>query len=128
MFEAVSTAIVNRTREEWVDTDVVFDNEQYNQKRGTSFVRVQIDWVSSNYVGVSTRRTGSGYAMFEICTPAYKGALEALEIADGLSAIFNGWHVLGIAMGASYTQRVGEFNEWYKINLVIPFDYTECAT
>lgn len=126
MFDKVYQVTEDRMTANWVASDLVKDNVEYTPTPGTDFVRIQVEWSGSNNISVGYRTRGVGLVYFHVCTTLGKGTKPATLLADAIKTLFGNQQVDGVEYLAPYIQRVGEQEEWYQINVLIPFKYDEC--
>jgi len=126
MFEAANILIEDRLRTKWLDTLIDWDNVEFNPVRGTSFVRLQIEWVDANAVSVGGRNRGDGYINLSVFVPSNTGTQTATKMADDLAAIFDKWDTGNLRFKIARITRVGEQEQWYRLDVLVPFTYDEC--
>lgn len=126
MFEAANTLIEDRLRALWTDTLIDWDNVEFKPVRGTAFVRLQIEWVDANVVSVSGRDRGEGYINLSVFIPSNTGTEAISTICDDLATIFNKYDTGNLRFKIARTIRVGEQEQWYRRDVIIPFTYDEC--
>jgi hypothetical protein len=126
MFKDAIALIEKRLAAQWTDTAIDYDNVNFKPTLGTSFVRVQVEWVSTDRVSIGGRVRGSGYIDLSIFAPVNKGVQDVNKIADDLAAIFDGYHSDGLVCNVSRTVRVGQQEEWYQLKVITPFIFDQC--
>ena len=126
MFKAVTQLIETHLSASWNQTPIAFDGVEFSPTRGTPFVRLQVEWVDTAQVSIGNMVRGEGYAMFSVFTPSNQGSQPALNFADQLAAIFTKWTDGGLTLFLARTVRVGMHDEWYQVNVLIPFKYDKC--
>lgn len=126
MFEQATQIIEERLRDNWVETPIDYDNVEYNPIRGTAFVRLQIEWTSTNLTSITGRAKGEGYIDLSIFVETNTGSIAVNAFADSLSLLYNRFMSGRLICGAARTVRVGEQDNWYQLKVQIPFTYDEC--
>jgi len=126
MFEAANTLIEDRLRANWVATPIDWDNVEFNPVRGASFVRLQTEWTDTNSVSVSGRDRGEGYITLSVFVPANTGTEAVSKMADDLAAIYNKWTTGALKFLVGRTVRIGQQEQWYRLDVIVPFTYDEC--
>jgi len=126
MFEAATSSIEDRLRANWTDTLIDWDNVEFTPVRGVSFVRLQIEWTSTDTVSVGGRDRGEGYINLSVFVPANTGTEVVTKMADDLSVIFNKWDDGSIRFKVARTIRIGQQEQWYRLDVLVPFTYDEC--
>lgn len=126
MFEVANTLIEDRLRDSWSDTDIDWDNVEFTPVRGTAFVRLQTEWVDANVISIGGRNRGTGYINLSVFVPSNTGTVTVSNMADSLSAIFNKWESGNLKFLVARTVRIGEQNQWYRLDVLVPFLYDEC--
>jgi hypothetical protein len=126
MFSEANTLIETRLGSNWNTTPIQYDNVTYRPTIGTSFVRLQIQWVDAGAVGMGGRARGVGYIDLSIYEANNTGAYAAAVKADALAAIFNRYATAALKCKYAKIQRVGEIEAWYLVKVIIPFSYDAC--
>jgi len=126
MFEAAIILIENRLRDNWTDTLIDWDNVEFTPVRGVSFVRLQTEWTDTNSVSVGGRDRGEGYVNLSIFVPANTGTEVVSKMADDISIIYNKWSTGDLKFHVARTVRIGQQEQWYRLDVLVPFTYDEC--
>lgn len=126
MFEAANTLIEDRLRALWSTTLIDWDNVEFAPIRGTSFIRLQIEWIDANVVSVGGRNRGEGYINLSVFTPSNTGTEIISTMCDDLATIFNKYDTGNLRFKIARTIRVGEQEQWYRRDVIVPFTYDEC--
>ncbi len=126
MFEVANTLIEEKLRADWIDTLIDWDNVEFNPVRGVAFIRLQTEWVGTLSISVGGRDRGAGYVNVSIFVPANTGTESATVMADQIAAIFNKWESGGLRFNVAKTRRIGQQEQWYRLDVEIPFAYDEC--
>lgn len=126
MFEQADALIVDRLDDNWNETPIDFDNMEFVPIRGIAFIRLQIQWAVTELTSIGGRAKGEGFIDISIFVPSKTGTRRAARMADDLSYIFNRWASGTLEFKAATVQRVGEYNEWFQIKVLVPFKYDEC--
>lgn len=126
MFKEANDLIEARLFDNWVTTPIDYDNVEYNPVRGTAFVRLQIEWTSTDVISIGGLARGVGYIDLSIFVPNNTGTSMVNGLADNLASLFNKWKSGGLKCLAARTLRVGKQEEWYQLKVTIPFTYDEC--
>ena len=127
MFEEAHLYIEDRLTDNWAETPIDLDNQEFTPIRGISFVRLQILWAVTNPTSIGGRVLGSGFIDISIFTPSGTGSRRAFRMADDIGAIFNKWQYLALKTGVANIQRAGNEKEWYQVKAIVPFTYEECV-
>jgi hypothetical protein len=126
MFEDPIAIIEQRLASSWSTTVVDYDNTSFKPVLGTPFVRLQVEWVSTNQVSIGGRVRGEGYIDLSIFVPANTGTRVANGMADDLAAVFNRYASGGLQCKVARTVRVGQQEEWYHLKVLTPFIFDQC--
>ncbi len=126
MFEEATTIIESRLIDNWLATPIDFDNVGFKPVRGTAFIRVQVVWVDTTNVSVGGMDRGTGYVLFSIFTPVGEGSKQALAYADQLAFLYNRYTSGNLTCNSASTNRIGQVEEWYQVNALVPFKYDNC--
>ncbi len=126
MFEEPTALIEKRLADNWVTTKIASDGMEFNPVRGVSYVRLQTEWADTNQISIGGMERGIGYIMVSVFTPHGKGSRPALVLADELRLLYNKWISGKLSFGVARIIRVGEKDEWYQVNVLVPFKYDEC--
>lgn len=126
MFEEVTNLIEGRFLSEWDGDNVQYDNVQYRPVVGQPFVRLNIQWVDTNIVSIGGRIKAEGYVQVGVFIPSNTSTVSALKMADQVGNIFNKWQSGNLIFTVARIIRVGNFKEWYQVNVLIPFTYAKC--
>jgi hypothetical protein len=126
MFEAANTLIETRLKTRWTTTKIDWDNVEFNPVRGTSFVRLDIEWIANSSISIGGLDRGEGYINLSIFVPSNTGTKVITSMADSLSAIFRKWTSGNLQFGVPRIIGKGEQEEWFRNDLIIPFKYDEC--
>ncbi len=126
MFNAANILIEARLRNNWTETLIDWDNVEFNPVRGTPFVRLQTEWVDTVVKGVNGRSRGEGYINLSVFVQLGTGTNRITEMASDLSDIFNRWDNGSLKFGVARIMRIGEQEQWYRLDVIVPFIYDEC--
>lgn len=126
MFERTYKAIEKRVQDNWVTTPVDYDNGKFTPTAGTPYIRLQIEFAGSDQISVGGLERGVGLIYVSIFVTKGDGSRAATTLADTIRTLFKNQYDDGVRYLASYLQRVGEQNEWYQLNVLIPFKSDEC--
>lgn len=126
MFEAANTLIEDRLRTLWTDTLIDWDNVEFTPVRGTPFVRLQIEWTDAIVTSIGGRNRGEGYINLSAFIPSNTGTESISTTCDDLATIFNKWDTGNLRFKIARTVRIGEQQQWYRRDVIVPFTYDEC--
>ena len=126
MFEAANTLIEDRLRALWSGTLIDWDNVEFAPVRGIPWVRLQIEWVDANQISAGGLDRGDGYINLSSFVASNTGTLNVSIMCDQLAAIFNKWNTGALRFKVARTVRVGEQEQWYRRDVLVPFTYDEC--
>ncbi len=126
MFETTYTAIETRLQSNWADTPIDFDNTPYTPVRGTPFIRLQVEWATTSNISIGGLQRGEGLVYISVFVPTDGGSRQASVLADKLFTIFSNQQDGNVKYYAPYLQRVGQVQEFYQINVLVPFASDEC--
>lgn len=128
MFSEATTLIENRLEAMWTTTPIDWDNFDYDPKYGTTFVRLQIEWVDTKTASVGGRDRASGYVTLSLFVPFNSGMQSVSAICDDLAAIYNKWDTGNLKFLVGRVIRRGRQEEWFRMDVVTSFTYDECNT
>jgi hypothetical protein len=129
MFEAANNLIETRLKAQWGSTTAIdWDNVEFRPVIGTPFIRLLIDWTDNNSISIGGLDRGEGYINISIFETANKGTKHVTSMADSLSAIFRKWSSGGLQFRVPRIITIGKQEEWYRLDVIIPFKYDECNT
>lgn len=126
MFENANLKIEQMLQAGWTTTPIDFDNVTYSPKRGVPWVRLQVEWTSTNSVSIGGLDRGEGYVDLSIFVPTNTGTITANRMADSIAEIYEKVQDGGLKFKVGRTQRIGQQEEWYQLKVLIPFTYDEC--
>jgi hypothetical protein len=126
MFEEAVRYIETHLSDNWVLTPIDFDNAPFESNAGEAFLRCQVEWASTEQIGVGGRYRGEGIVLISVFSPANSGSRNANEMADDIAAMFNLYQYNGLKCRFASTMRIGQYREWYQINVIVPFQYDDC--
>ena len=126
MFEQANFIIENHLADNWSATLIDYDNIEFNPIRGTSFIRLQVEWVDANVTSIGGRTKGEGYIDLSIFVPSNSGTEAAFLMADELAVLFNRFQSGALRFNVARTVRVGKQEQWYHIKVLVPFTYDQC--
>jgi len=127
MFNEPTELIEARLKANWTDTLIDWDNVEFNPVTGTAFIRLQIEWTDTNTKSIGGRNVGEGYTNISIFYPYNKGIAKISKMADDIAAIFDKWDIGPLKFKVSRTVRIGQQEEWYRLDVITPFTYEECS-
>ena len=127
MYEAITSLVENQLRDNWADTLVDWDNVEFTPVIGTAFIRLQIEITNADSISIGRRDRADGYINVSIFVPANTGSVQANAFVDKIGVIFNRWITTAIKFGIARTQRVGQQESWYRLDVVVPFTYDMCV-
>jgi hypothetical protein len=128
MFEDAISIIENHLVDNWSRTPIDYDNVEFSPVRGTPFVRLQVEWVNTTLTSIGGRAKGEGYIDLSIFVPANTGTTISSSMADELATMFNRLLNGALHCQVARTQRIGSFEEWYQVKVLVPFIYDQCYT
>lgn len=124
-FETASRSAEKRLQDNWAATPVAWDNKAFKQPRGTPWIRYQMSWGGALQIAIKTSRE-SGVIMIGVFTPKGDGPRPNHSLCDTIAALYRNWQEGYLFCEAPYVERVGEDEEWFHQNVVIPFYYDNC--
>jgi len=126
MYKAATQLIEDRLRDSWSMTDIDWDNVEYTPSRGMPFIRLQIEWVDTNQISMGGLNRGEGYTNISIYVPFNTGLIQCMDIADNLSEVYDKWSTKELKFKVARIVRVGQQEQWYRVDVITPFSYDEC--
>lgn len=126
MFKEALQYIESRLSSNWSATPIDFDNMPFQAAVGTPFIRCQVEWAGTEQIGVGGRFRGEGVIIIGIFTPMHTGSRAGNKLADDVATIYNLYQYQGLKCRFASTMRIGQYREWYQINVNIPFQYDQC--
>ena len=126
MYTEITSLIEDQLRDNWTDTLVDWDNVEFKPERGTAFIRLQTEITNANPISIGRRDRAAGYINVSIFVPANTGSVQVNILADKIGVIFNRWITTAIKFGIARTQRIGQQESWYRIDVIVPFTYDYC--
>ncbi len=127
MFSDAVLKIEDRFNTLWADTAISWDNVKYNPTRGVPFIRVQVEWAGSEQITTGPRIRGDGFILVAVFSPYRQGTSPALGLADNVATLMNMWQSGNLTTKVATIERIGQNEEWYQVNVLIPFIYDECV-
>ena len=125
IYEDAERIIELTLQTQWTKTPIDFDNVHFESRRGQPFIRLQIEWSIADGIGPFRNRYG-GDIMISVFVPGKMGSRLSAQYIDRLQAIFAALKHEHLQIRPARVQRVGDFEEWYQRNLLIPFTYDYC--
>ncbi len=126
MFETTNQIIEKRFQDNWTDTKVDYENMPFTPVRGVSHVKLRIEWAITTNISIGGLKRGEGLIYVSVFTPVRDGSTKAMQLADKAANIFQNQQEGQVTFNAAFINRVGEGNEWYQLNVLIPFKSDEC--
>lgn len=127
-FFADHTAIESRFETLWVDgsearTPVAYENVDFKPKAEESFVRLTIIDGESRQASLedSPLHRRIGIIVIQIFTRPGLGTQPAEALADYAAIIFRSVQFSGITCRSPEYRKIGEVEDWYQINVEVPF-------
>ena len=127
MFDVANRAIENVLLVNWTATDIDFDNVSTVPSRGSEFIRLQIEWADAQRVSIGGKDRGYGFILVSIFTEVNIGTTTADSYADMIRDLYSNKSIGPVVCMSAVTQRVGQMDEWYQLNVRIPFTCDECT-
>lgn len=128
MFTEATAAIEQRLQDNWIMTPIDFDNVKFVPVIGTAFIRLQIQWLATAFTSVGGRAKGEGFISISIFVPADEGTDNINGMADTIAGIFNRYQSGTLICKAAAINRIGSQENWYQLQVLIPFEFSECYT
>lgn len=145
-FYAAETTIIDRWYSQWAtlhpaNVPTVFPNiladesdanafdpeENFNPTTHKAWIRFEILEASTRMAsiggGAYNRWRTAGIQTCQIFVPQGVGTKPALEVADDIRTVFNGWTGDGVGMLATSIAKVGRTGRWYQVNAHTPFKF-----
>ena len=127
-FEADHAAIESRFQTAWIDgssarTPIAFDNVDFKPAREESFVRLTIIDGEAKQASIEEnplhRRVG--IIVIQIFVRPGDGTKPAEVLADHAATIFRAVQFSGITCRSPEYRKIGQVEDWYQINVEVPF-------
>ena len=126
MFELLTQLTEDYLQTNWAVTPINFDGVEVRPVVGTPFIRTHIEWVDTTPISIGGLDRGIGYLMVSVFTPINEGSRPALALADLIATLFERWTSGDLTYFVARVARVGQYQEWYQVNVLIPFKYDRC--
>jgi len=113
-----------RLRDNWATTTIAYDNVAFETPAGdTAWVAVRVfeDTSARITIGNPGVHRQSGLIAIYIYVPQNTGTQVARGYADDIAAIFRDKQFNGITCREASVTNVGDFEQWYQVNVTIPF-------
>lgn len=122
-FEAEHKAIEARLENNWTETAIAFDNIEFQEQGREEFIRLTILDGASKQASLEDKPLyrNIGLIAIQIFVRPGSGLQRAEKLGDMLAEIYRGAQFSGITCKAPQYQRVGEKENWFQVNLNIPF-------
>lgn len=124
-FSTERSVIHKHFADNWTETEVAYDNVEFEPQADASWVRIVIRNGEGNQADINDTAPlfrYSGVVIVQVFVPIRKGTDNALKLADAVSDIFRRQQLNhGIVFRTPYVTNVGQTNEWYQINVSCPF-------
>ena len=95
-------------------------------KRGTAFIRPRVSIPIVKMVSVSGRRRGYCSATITVFVPANTDTYKISLYADKIMKLFTETKIDGFTFEPASLNRRPVQNEWYSVDVTVPFSFTEC--
>ena len=129
MFDNQAKLIEKRLGDNWLATPIAWDGVEYIPSPGKPWIRIQVSWADSTLISGTSdggvyRETG--IITIGVFTANKTGTRSNQDFCSSIANIFRGWSEGSLFCQAPYVVRVGEENEWFYQNVIIPFFYDNC--
>lgn len=132
MFEKAVQELQERLQDNWTDTEIAFDNVQFNPVRGVPFIRIAITQTESELTSIAGPALGNyrehGLMTIQVFTPKNDGVQPNARLADMAAALYRGYSSGGLFCMPPRVNRVGAHEEFYQSNLLVEFYFDNCLT
>ena len=122
-YQAERQAIESRFYNNYTATDVKYDNVEYTPTPNRPFLEFEIH--DGEQLPISTADTilyrNVGIISMNLHVPINTAAQTGMGYADTAAAVFRGQQFSGITCRGASITRIGEFDQWFIINISIPF-------
>jgi len=124
MFSFQYRILQNHLKHNWLLSDVVLDDNDFVPEPGIPWVSFTASWADSRPISVSKGSyKDDGIAIVSVFTPLNAGEGRNIAICQEVINLFKGWSFGRLICKEPYIKRVGEEEEWFHQNVMIPFSY-----
>lgn len=122
--EIVRNIIETRLQDNWVLTDIDWDNIKYVPKIGTAFITPMIDESDAEVKGLGCiKRTYT--LLIEVRAPRNKGTAVVNSYIEALKTLFGGYIEGNFYCLKGRSQRVGITRQWFQKNVIFTCKYKQ---
>lgn len=122
--EIVKEIVETRIQDNWVLTDVDYENIRYNPKRGIPFITPIINGDGVEKRGLNCKREDYT-VLIEIRVQKNTGTALIASYAKQLKELFEGYTEGNFYCVKGYTQNIGNQGQWYQRNVVLTCRYKQ---
>ena len=128
-FNNVRKIVENRAKNNWVDTEIAYQDIPYEVKKNTPYIALNILFGESENAGLGSMNNmqapirENGVLLIEVHVPSNKGTDQVLSIAGNIRALYQNTDENGLAFYAGSINRIGESSDQLQYNVEIPFFY-----
>jgi len=122
-FETVRRDITTRFATNWATTGIAWQNQKFTPPDGTAWVRFSVLEGDTGRINIGNpgHHRHVGMITVQIFVPHGTGTKTAREYAATIATIFRDQQFNGITCREASLAQVGEVENWYQMNLTIPF-------
>lgn len=122
-YAAEQAAIQTRFYNNYTATQVKYDNIEFTPTPGTAFAEFEIHDGEQHPISVADTilYRNPGIISINIHIPLNTSIQTGMAYADTAAAVFRGQQFSGITCRGAGITRIGEFDQWFIINVSIPF-------
>jgi len=126
MYAKITKSIEERMKVNWSLTPVEYDNIDFLEVAGQSFIRLRIHTPNKQRIAIGGLERVTGYIDGSIFVPSNSSRENIDILVDEFSKIFELWDDGEIEFKLARINRVGQVNEWYQLQVIIPFTFDTC--
>ncbi len=131
-FDHVRQIVETEFYQNWLSIPIAYDNVMFDSEAQSEWIRVTViegDALAPEIGGVGggcpIRRVGE--VAVQIFARQWEGSQPARLYADDVDAMFTHRIIDGVLFRQARIVRVGYANDWYQLNVYVPFQYDDPA-
>ena len=120
----VRNIVEQRLKNNWVLTDIDYENIKYVPKRGTPFITPYISEMDSDVKGIKCQ-VKLYTILIEVRVPKNKGTITMDSYIRELKGLLGGYQEGNFYCLKGHAERVGGAQQWYQKNVIFQCKYKQ---
>jgi len=122
-FATARRDIEKRLADNWATTPIAYDNVAFDPPKDLPWVAIRIFEEPTERITIGSRGVHRvrGLVVVYMYTPKETGTATIRGYGDDIAAIYRDQQFSGITFESASIANVGDFEQWYQVNVAIPF-------